>query len=490
MGNRRLDRAEVHRHGRPISACNQLRAPEVSSCVSEIWRLDATAQANLVRTRTASPADLIDAAIARIESIDPQLNSVVTPRFERARAEATRGDIDGPFLGVPMLLKDAGQELAGEPHYVGIAALRNVGHLSKRTTRLAEQFLASGFGIVGRAACPAFSAGISTEPPGFAPARNPWALDRTTGGSSGGSAAAVAAGLVPIAHGSDATGSLRYPAAFCGVFTLKPTWGVVDSTAPCRTTDIPSVWSEFVITRSVRDLRALWPVVTGEEFRSTASTRANVALLRHEPIVGVPVDDETVRAIDTVGAALVSLGHTVGIDHPDQLPTIGERRDEWSTANDIIVDRIRAESIVWLSELLGREPTADDVDPEILEHGNRGRALTDDAVVQAVKNVKALINPVATWFDAHTVLVTPVTHRGPWRLGQPEPAGIGLFAAPYSFTGQPAMSIPVGRRSNGTPIGVQLVGAHGSDALLLSIAEELEAAGVACHEWPRIASAS
>ncbi len=431
-----------------------------------------------------SPLELIDSSITRIESLDSQLNSVVTPRFERARAEVAQLRIDVGFNGVPMLLKDAGQELVGEPHYVGISALRDVGHRSKQTTPVAARFLASGFGIVGRAACPAFSTGISTEPSGFAPTRNPWALDRTTGGSSGGSAAAVAAGLVPIAHGSDATGSLRYPSAFCGVFTLKPTWGAVDASAPCRTTDSPSVWSEFVITRSVRDLRALWQVVTGSPLTSRPSVKADIALMRHDPIVGIPVDDETVQAIDRVGTALASLGYAVRIDHPHHLRTIGERRNEWSAANDTIIDRIRFESIEWLRELLGRELTADDVDQEILEQASRGRLLSIDAVGHAVKNIKALINPVATWFDPATVLVTPVTHRGPWHLGQPEPAGIGLFAAPYSFTGQPAMAIPVGHRSNGTPIGLQLVGAHGSDALLLSIAEELETVGVAGHQWP------
>jgi amidase len=251
-----------------------------------------------------SPKELIDTAIARIESIDPQLNSVVTQRFERARTEVSSSGSNLGFHGVPMLLKDAGQEIVGEPHYVGISALRDIGNISTQTTPIAARFLASGFGVVGRAACPAFSTGISTEPPGFAPTRNPWALDRTTGGSSGGSAAAVAAGLVPIAHGSDATGSLRYPAAFCGVFTLKPTWGAVHATAPCRTTDSPSVWSEFVITRSVRDLRALWPVVAGTQLPPDLSGRAKVALLRHEPIVGLPVDDGTIDAIDRVGAHL------------------------------------------------------------------------------------------------------------------------------------------------------------------------------------------
>jgi amidase len=434
-----------------------------------------------------SALELVDESIARIESQDSRLNCVVTPRFDRARAEVAQSSTDLSLHGVPMLLKDAGQELLGEPHYVGISALRDVGHVSNRTTPVAARFLANGLGIVGRSACPAFSTGISTEPPGFAPTRNPWALDRTTGGSSGGSAAAVAAGLVPVAHGSDATGSLRYPSAFCGVFTLKPTWGVVDASAPCRTTDSPSVWSEFVITRSVRDLRALWPVVTDSLLATLPPMPTNIALLRHEPIVGLPVDGETVQAIDRVGATLASLGYAVRIDHPHHLGTIGERRNEWAGANDTIIDRIRFESIEWLRKLLGREPTAEDVDPEILEQAGRGRLLSSDAITQAVKNVKALINPVAAWFDPATVLVTPVTHCGPWHLGQPEPAGIGLFAAPYSFTGQPAMSIPVGRRSNGTPIGVQLVGAHGSDSLLLSIAEELETVGVAIHEWPTVA---
>jgi amidase len=457
--------------------------------VNDLLRLDATAQSELVRARKVQPFELIEVAIERIEAIDPQINSVVTQRFERARSEVAEVSIDSLFRGVPMLLKDAGQELVGEPHFVGIAALRNIGHTSTQTTAIAARFLANGFGIVGRAACPAFSSGVSTEPRGFAASRNPWALDRTTGGSSGGSAAAVAAGLVPIAHGSDATGSLRYPAAFCGVFTLKPTWGLVGATAPCGTTDSPSVWSEYVITRSVRDLRALWPVLSDAPLSSISRPRARIALLRHDPVVGLPVDNETVQAIDQVGAALASLGHLVQIGHPDQLSIIGERRSEWAAANDVIIDRIRFESIEWLRELLGRPPDANDVDPQILEQASRGQLLGDSTVTEAVKNVKALINPVAEWFSPDTILVTPVTHRGPWRLGQPEPAGIGLFAAPYSFTGQPAMSIPVGRRSNGTTIGIQLVGARSSDALLLAVAEQLETAGIARHEWPTVATA-
>ena len=161
----------------------------------------AVEQRRLLDTGEITAAELRALSIATIERLDPTLHAVVIPLFDR------QGN------GVPMLLKDAGQELEGTPHWVGVAALRDAGVLSTRTTELAAWFESNGFAIVGRGACPELSTGITCEPPGFEPTRNPWDLSRSTGGSSGGSAAAVASGMVAVAHGSDGSGSLRCPAA-------------------------------------------------------------------------------------------------------------------------------------------------------------------------------------------------------------------------------------------------------------------------------------
>ena len=158
-----------------------------------------------------------------IERLNPIVNAVVISLFDR------------PGSGVPILLKDAGQELAGTSHWVGVAALRDAGVTSRRSTALALQLEAAGFDLIGKGACPPLSNGVTTEPPGFEPTRNPWDLSRSVGGSSGGPAAAVACGMVPFAHGSDATGSLRCPAALCGVATLNPTSGRIPERPARRT---------------------------------------------------------------------------------------------------------------------------------------------------------------------------------------------------------------------------------------------------------------
>jgi amidase len=214
----------------------------VRGMTDSTW-LDATAQAELVRSGDVSPKELVEAAIARIEAVNPQLDAVIRTRFDAARAEAA-GDIpDGPFRGVPFLLKDLGAHVAGEPTAHGLSLLHEV----KRpvTSYLAEQFRAAGFIVVGRTNVPEFGTTVTTEPKGFPPARNPWNRDHSTGGSSGGSAAAVASGMVAAAHANDGGGSIRVPASECGLVGLKPTrarvsqgpetgeaWAGARSTAP------------------------------------------------------------------------------------------------------------------------------------------------------------------------------------------------------------------------------------------------------------------
>ena len=178
--------------------------------------LDATAQAELVRSREVAATELVEAAIERIEKLDPTLNAVIHRRFEKAREEAKRADPDAqPFPGVPLVLKDAGCQQAGEPHHQGMAVLRDSGFRETRDAWLTERFRAAGFAVVGRANAPELCTLPTTEPVAYGATRNPWSLDHSTGGSSGGSAAAVAAGLVPVAHASDGGGSIRMPASCC-----------------------------------------------------------------------------------------------------------------------------------------------------------------------------------------------------------------------------------------------------------------------------------
>src|SRR5215204_5598606 len=197
----------------------------------DLSHLDATAQADLVRSGTASPLELVDAAIERVERVNPQLNAVITPLFERARAAAASDDLpDGPLRGVPFVLKDLSAHSAGDPFHEGMRFLKRLDWVADSDTYLVERFRAAGFVIVGKTNTPELGILPTTEPEAYGPTRNPWDTNRTTGGSSGGSAAAVAAGLVPAAVAADGAGSIRIPAACCGLFGLKPHTGRVPRT--------------------------------------------------------------------------------------------------------------------------------------------------------------------------------------------------------------------------------------------------------------------
>ena len=201
----------------------------------------AVTQARYLRDGLVSSTELHDMAVEVIERVDPLVHAVVAPLFDR------------PGVGVPILVKDAGQEIAGTPHWVGVAALRDANARSTVTTPLVRSLESGGFSVIGKGACPQLSTGATTEPPGFEPTRNPWDLLRSAGGSSGGPAAAVAAGMVAVAHGSDATGSLRTPAAVCGVATLNPTSGRIVSIPPAG--QAPNdAWRDFIIARHAEDL--------------------------------------------------------------------------------------------------------------------------------------------------------------------------------------------------------------------------------------------
>jgi amidase len=223
---------------------------------TELARLDATAQAELVRKGEVTPLELVEAAIGRVEALDPQINAVIHPLFD-AGLEAARGELpDGPFRGVPFLLKDLGAAFAGQPLHMGMRFLKERDFRAPVDTYLAQRFRAAGFVTIGKTNTPELGILPTTEPRAYGPSRNPWDTERSPGGSSGGSAAAVAAGMVPIAHANDGGGSIRIPASNCGLVGLKPTRQRV-SQGPLIGDIMSGMTAELVVARSVRDTAAV-----------------------------------------------------------------------------------------------------------------------------------------------------------------------------------------------------------------------------------------
>ena len=237
---------------------------------------------------------------------------------------------DQPFRGVPILLKDGGEELEDTPYSLGTSVLRDSGYRSARTTELVRRLLDAGFIPVGKTNLPQLASGFTTEPEAFGPTRNPWDVTRTAGGSSGGSATAVAAGLVSIALGGDATGSLRVPAACCGVATLKPSRGLVPSATPADQPDLNGVWANFVLTRSIRDMAGVLEVVADIGAAPDADLPAlRIGLLTHDPGSALEVHRDVVAAVEQAGWLLRARGHSVEAGGVPRRSTICSRR--WRT---------------------------------------------------------------------------------------------------------------------------------------------------------------
>ena len=466
----------------------------------ELSHLDATAQAELVRSRQASPLELVDAAIERIERINPELNAVITPLFESARAQATSDHLpDGPFRGVPFVLKDLSTHSAGDPFHEGMAFLKARAWTEASDTALAARFRAAGLITVGKTNTPELGILPTTEPVAYGPTRNPWDTTRSTGGSSGGSAAAVAAGLVPMGHANDGGGSIRIPASECGLVGLKPTRARVSS-GPEFGDVMGGLTCELVVSRSVRDTAAVLDAVHGMEpgdpFTAPTPTRpflaevgAEVGQLRigvmvSSPGVTVAVHPECVAAAEAAGRLLESLGHHVDVSHPKALD------DPDYTAHFITN---WAAGAAWSLDYWGRRTGSEvgeaDVEPLTWALAEVGRSANAAQWLWAREWLQGNAREVASWWtEGHDLLLTPTIAEPPPPLGTfDSPAGNplhGLFRAaevvpftpPFNGTGQPAISLPLHWSADGLPIGVQLVAAFGREDLLLRVAAQLEVA--------------
>ncbi len=482
---------------------------------ADYLRHDATALAGMIRDRAVSPLELVETAIARIERFNPRVNAVIHRMDRSARAAAAGPLPDGPFRGVPLLLKDLLASVAGEPLGCGSRFLD--GYTPDHDSELVARYRRAGFIFLGKTNTPEFGLTPVTEPARFGPTHNPWDLTRTTGGSSGGSAAAVASGMVPVATGGDGGGSIRIPAACCGLFGMKPSRGRVP-TGP----DFGEIWHgavvEHVVTRSVRDSAAVLDATAGADagapYAAPYQERPFAAELLREPgrlriaftdrpWLGGTVHPDCAGALRDTARFLDGLGHHV----EEATPTFDGRA--FARAFLAMITAELAGDIADAERELGRRAHRVDFEPATWALMLLGRAMPASQLLGAVRLLQRTAREIAPFFERYDVLLTPTLAAPPVRTGALQPtaserallevmgalhAGRALRAAgilertadrvfefiPWTpvinATGQPAMSVPLCWNAAGLPIGMHFVGRFGDEATLYRLAAQLERA--------------
>jgi amidase len=471
----------------------------------ELAHLDATATAELVASRQLSARESVEAAIGRLEAVNPGINAVIHELYDEA-LEQVAEPVEGPFRGVPFLLKDLGAAFAGQPLHMGMRLLKEMDFRAPLDSFLALRFKAAGLITIGKTNTPELGILPTTEPVAYGATKNPWDTSRSAGGSSGGSGAAVAAGIVPMAHANDGGGSIRIPASNCGLVGLKPTRQRI-SEGPLVGDNLSGLTGELVVSRSVRDTARILDAVHGPapgdpyvappplrpyDEELTDETKGLRVGMMKSPAVPAEVAPECVEAVEAAGRMIEGLGHTVEESSPfDAVPADGGGIDiqdsfltRWAAGQTSVLNQ--------LSMVAGRQIGADDVEPltwalaEIGRQRDAGRYLSDVAIHQAVSRM------VAGWYEAgHDLLLTPTMAEVAPPLGSFDDSGpdpmeafhrafpCGAFTALFNVTGQPAISLPLHWTEEGVPVGVQLVAGFGREDLLIRVAAQLERA----HPW-------
>ncbi len=459
--------------------------------------VDATELAARIRARDLSPLEAVDAAIARIEALNPSLNAVITPMFELARARARQDLPDAPFRGVPMLLKDVMARYAGVSLTHGSKYV--TGYVPDHHSEIVLRYERAGFIVVGKTNTPEFGILPTTEPHAFGASRNPWDRERSTGGSSGGSAAAVASGMVPVGHASDGGGSIRIPAGCCGLVGLKPT-RARNPVGPDVGEPLMGLVVEHVVTRSVRDSAAVLDATHGPDLGAPyvapppkqpflREVGAEVGPLRIalnvQPATGMPIHGDCVAAATAVAKKCEALGHHVEEAAPryDGPATSQAFLRVWAAGT--------AANVASWKLFLKRDPEPDEIEPLTVALAEMGEAVSAVQLQLAGEYLRRTARKVARWMVDYDVWITPTIAEPPAPLGTFEatadnPLAGFLRAAEYvpftpmqNVTGQPAISLPLEMNGAGLPIGVQLAGRFGDEATLLRLAAQLEAA----HPW-------
>ncbi len=463
------------------------------SLVEETAYLDATAQAELVRKGEVKPVELVEAAIRRVEKVNPQINAVITPMFDQALREA-EGDLpEGPFTGVPFLLKDLLAHCKGIRMAFGSAFLQD--YVPDFDSELVIRLRKAGLVVIGKTNVPEFGILPTTEPHLFGPTRNPWNPERIAGGSSGGSAAAVASGMVPMAHGNDGGGSIRIPASCCGVFGLKPTRGR-NPLGPAFGDLISGLVAEHALTRSVRDSAALLDATCGPDlgdpYWAPPPARPFLEEVGADPgrlriafttrAQDTQAHPDCVKAVEEAARLCADLGHHV--EERDLVLDVEAITPHFMT--------LWGAAQAWMADgmalALGKTPSPDQF--EILTWAliEMGHGFNASQYLLAVTALQGVSRDIARQFTDYDLWLTPTVAEPPPPLGNfestPDNPLYGIIRAaafvPFTpicnVTGQPAMNVPLYWNEEGLPVGVQFVARFGDEATLFRLAAQLEEA--------------
>lgn len=464
---------------------------------SEYETYDGLGLAELVKRGEVSPGDLVEAAIERIERHDPTLNAVVHKAFASARAAAASDLPDGPFRGVPFLIKDLGCPVADMPRTSGSRFLRD--EIPAEDGILTRRYRQAGVVILGKTNTPELGITGTTESAYLGPCRNPWNPDHISGGSSGGSAAATASGMVPLAHASDGLGSIRIPAACCGLVGLKTT----RDRNPSGMNDgdrVVGFGVDHVVSRSLRDSAAMldWtgrpepgcPYAVPAKERpyleeiERGPGRLRIAFSSATPS-GRPIDPEIESALQDTAKALENLGHDVFEAEID----VNWRK--LYAVQGVVAGANAAAGLNDMIERVGHEPEPGDFEPLTWAGIRYGQKLSGEEVMSAWRSFRVLTRQIVAAFDEFDVFLSPVMGTPPPKVGHIDPVGLTPrevgkrqarvfpFTPPFNFTGQPAISLPLAWSEEGLPIGMQFAGRYADEATLFRLASQLEQA----HPW-------
>jgi amidase len=473
---------------------------------SEYERYDGLGLAELVRSRQVTPEELLDTAIARVETRNAVVNAVVTPLYDLARRAIADGLPEGPFRGVPYLLKDLGAAMAGTRVTRGSRFFADA-PAATQDSELVGRLKRAGLVIFGRTNSCELGLSLTCEPRLYGPTKSPWDPARISGGSSGGAAAAVGARMVPMAQGGDGFGSIRAPAACCGLVGLKPT-RARNTFAPYAGEGLGGLSTEHALTLTVRDTAALLDATAGPgsgdpyvapaaagPFRAEVGVRRGplrVAFTTRAPN-GAPVEADCRRALDEAARLCADLGHHVEQADPDI---------DGEAVVPTFLALAAANTVVNLGShpTRGRPPEPGEVENVTYATGKLGERISAADYVRATQTAHRLGRQMAAFHATWDVLLTPALGTLPPRLGWIDMMledvheywrrvfAFSPFTVWFNLTGQPAMVLPLARTATGFPVAVQLVARSGDEATLVRLGGELEAARPWFDRRPAIAA--